>query len=215
MPAIQFFLRGEPSTTATALDIPKPVEFEALQRIVASHFGVVIPDSVGFESGGKTLPEVSDVETAPGLIGVTIDGRAVREVPGPSGLPLVGNYLEGMKHPSRFTDFDSLMCDPVFPDHLGNNQRLFDKYGPIFKTTNLGKTTYQSNSPAIAQVAFAETEFFSKQITENHPLYPIKQDLAGVFLSDTSGRHWSTVHKFLPPALGPVRINLASDCASA
>ena len=96
-----------------------------------------------------------------------------------------------------------LTSDAVYPDHLGNNQRLFEKYGSVFKTTSMGKTSYQTNDPAIAKIAFDETEFFSKEINEDHPLWPIKQDKAGVFLSDTSNPSWKIVHKFLPPALGP------------
>lgn len=67
----------------------------------------------------------------------------------------------------------------------------------------MGKTVYQTNDPLIAQIAFCEDEFFSKQIVENHPLYPIKQQAAGVFLGDTSHPSWKVVHKFMPPALGP------------
>lgn len=74
----------------------------------------------------------------------------------------------------------------VFPDHLGNNQRLFDKYGPVFKSTNMGKTVCQTNDPTIGQIVFTESEFFSKEINDDHPLRPIKQDAAGVFVSDTS-----------------------------
>jgi hypothetical protein len=78
------------------------------------------------------------------------------------------------------------MVNKVYPDHLGNNQRLFDKYGPIFKSTNMGKTVCQTNDPVIGQIAFTESEFFSKEINDDHPLKPIKQDAAGVFVSDTS-----------------------------
>lgn len=91
----------------------------------------------------------------------------------------------------------------VFPDHLGNNQRLFTKLGPIFQTTSMGKMTCQTNSPELAQIVFAESEFFSKEIVPDHPLYPIKNNKAGVFLGDTSNPSWKIVHKFLPPALGP------------
>jgi cytochrome P450 len=55
-------------------------------------------------------------------------------------------------------------------------------------------------------IAFSETEFFSKEITPNHPLYPIKSPPAGVFLGDTNSPDWKIVHKFLPPALGPVAV---------
>lgn len=91
----------------------------------------------------------------------------------------------------------------VFPDHLGNNQRLFDKYGPIFKENTMGSVVCQTNDPELASIAFAESEFFSKEIGPNHPLLPIKNDAAGVFLGDTSNPNWKIVHKYMPPALGP------------
>lgn len=118
-------------------------------------------------------------------IAISVDGHAVRNVPGPKGLPYIGNFFE------------------VFPDHLGNHQRLFEKYGPIFQTTNMGGTVYHSNDPDIAAIAFAESDFFTKKINESHPLYGIKTPEAGVFLGDTDTPEWKITHKFLPPALGP------------
>ena len=106
-------------------------------------------------------------------------------MPGPQGLPYIGNFFE------------------VFPDHLGNHQRLFEKYGPLFKTTNMGGTVYHSNDPDIAAIAFAESDFFTKKINEAHPLFGIKTPEAGVFLGDTDTPEWRITHKFLPPALGP------------
>lgn len=50
---------------------------------------------------------------------------------------------------------------------------------------------------------FAESDFFTKLINKNHPLYPIKNQAAGVFLGDTDTPEWKVAHKFLPPALGP------------
>lgn len=91
----------------------------------------------------------------------------------------------------------------VYPDHLGNHQRLFDTYGPIFKATSLGRTTYHTNDPQISAIAFAESDFFSKHINEAHPLSALKTPAAGIFLGDTDTEEWKITHKFLPPALGP------------
>lgn len=118
-------------------------------------------------------------------VAVSIDGNAVREVPGPTGIPYFGNYLE------------------IYPDHLGNHQRLFEKYGPLFVTTNMGSQIYQTNDPELSQVFFAEDHYFTKHIVPGHPLYPIKSQEAGVFLGDTDTEQWRQAHKFLPPALGP------------
>lgn len=109
----------------------------------------------------------------------------MREIPGPTGLPIIGNFFE------------------IYPDHLGNHQRLFEQYGPIFKTTNMGRTVYHTNDPEISAIIFAETDFFTKKINDAHPLRSIKNTEAGVFLADTDTPEWRAAHKFLPPALGP------------
>ncbi|KAI9054272.1 hypothetical protein LZ554_001440 [Drepanopeziza brunnea f. sp. 'monogermtubi'] len=70
--------------------------------------------------------------------GVLVDGNPVRDVPGPRGLPIAGSYYE------------------VYPDHLGNHQRLFDQYGPVFKTTDMVRNMYYTNDPALADVCFAK-----------------------------------------------------------
>lgn len=109
----------------------------------------------------------------------------MREPPCPRELPFVGTFFE------------------VYPDHLGNHQRLFERYGPIVKTNNLGRVTYQTNDPKIAAIAFAESDFFTKKINEAHPLAGLKTPSAGIFLGDTDTEEWRVAHKFLPPALGP------------
>ncbi|KAI7978652.1 hypothetical protein EIK77_001977 [Talaromyces pinophilus] len=79
----------------------------------------------------------------------------------------------------------------------------FAIYGPVIKTSNLGRVTYQTNDPKIAAIAFSESDFFTKKIIESHPLYALKTPSAGVFLGDTDTEEWKVAHKFLPPALGP------------
>ncbi|KAK9425361.1 putative Cytochrome P450 monooxygenase [Seiridium unicorne] len=143
-------------------------DVQLLKGSLASSFGVVVPE-----------------EAAEGDIAVKVDRHSVREVPGPQGLPFVGNYFE------------------VFPDHLGNNQRLFEKHGPIVKTNNMGNVVFETNDPDLAQICFTESEWWSKEIVPSHPLHPIKNSMAGVFLSDSADPSWKIVHKFLPPALGP------------
>lgn len=140
---------------------------------------------IGFQDEETIFSEVPDILASKTPIAITIDGHAVRDPPGPNGLPYVGNYFE------------------VYPDHLGNHQRLFDTYGPIFKTTSLGRTTYHTNDPQISAIAFAESDFFSKQINDAHPLSALKTPAAGIFLGDTDTEEWKVTHKFLPPALGP------------
>jgi cytochrome P450 len=128
---------------------------------------------------------VSEVVESEDPIAITIDGKPVREVPGPTGIPYFGNYLE------------------IYPDHLGNHQRLFEKYGPLIVTNNMGSRIYQTNDPKLSQIFFSEDHYFTKHIIPGHPLHPIKSKEAGVFLGDTDTEEWRQTHKFLPPALGP------------
>jgi cytochrome P450 len=133
----------------------------------------------------ETLTEVSEVINSQQPVAITIDGKQVRDVPGPKGFPYIGNYYE------------------IYPDHLGNHQRLFDTYGPVFKTSNFGSVVYQTNDPVIANHVFNENGFFTKQITPEHPLFGIMDQEAGLFLADTDTEAWRMTHKFLPPAFSP------------
>ncbi|KAJ5377930.1 Cytochrome monooxygenase alnD [Penicillium cataractarum] len=181
----QFYLLGEPSSTARNVEFEEKIDFEGLQHWIAGQFAIVESNGIGFQSSEAMLSSVSEVLSSADPIAISIDGKPVREIPGPKGLPFVGNFFE------------------IYPDHLGNHQRLFDQYGPIFQTTNMGRTIYHTNDPQLSAIVFAESDFFSKKINEAHPLYPIKNQEAGVFLGDTDTPEWRAAHKFLPPALGP------------
>ncbi|XXH06121.1 hypothetical protein Hte_012566 [Hypoxylon texense] len=189
MSSQQFYLLGEDPSTARDIDLPSEVDFEGLQHHIASQFAIVEPkgtySSIGFVTQDACLTTISDIISSEGSIAISIDGKAVREIPGPKGLPYVGNYFE------------------VYPDHLGNHQRLFEKYGKLIKTNNFGSIVYQTNDPQLSNIVFSESDFFTKNIIEGHPLHPIKNQEAGVFLGDTDTEEWRTAHKFLPPAFGP------------
>ncbi|SMR50637.1 unnamed protein product [Zymoseptoria tritici ST99CH_1E4] len=180
-----YFQGSKDKNLSLDVDVENINDLAGLKEVIGTSCAVVKPEGLSFYLEDELLEEISDIKEAQGRISIKVDGHTVRSVPGPPGLPLIGNYFE------------------VFPDHLGNNQRLFDKYGPIFSTNNMGSVVCQTNDPELADVCFAETEFFSKEINSSHPLYPIKQQQAGVFLADTSAPAWKVVHKFLPPALGP------------
>ncbi|KAK7746706.1 hypothetical protein SLS53_001893 [Cytospora paraplurivora] len=181
----QFYLLGEDVSTAQDIDIPSSIDEHELRDLVASHFAIVESKGVAFVNDREAYGSVADVLDAEGPVAITVDGKAIRAVQGPNGLPYVGNYFE------------------IFPDHLGNHQRLFEKYGPIFQTHNMGSVTYLTNDPVLAGVVFSESDFFTKHIIPGHPLYPIKNLEAGVFLGDTDTEEWKIAHKFLAPFFGP------------
>lgn len=45
---------------------------------------------IAFEHDGGQLEDYESIKQAQSAVGITIDGHAVREVPGPTGLPYVG-----------------------------------------------------------------------------------------------------------------------------
>ncbi|KAJ5455508.1 cytochrome P450 [Penicillium daleae] len=181
----QFHLLGDDSSSSRPIELDTTLDIDGLKNLIAAHFAIFEPSGVGFLSQDLTLTDVTEVITAPGPVAITIDGHEVRDPCGPAGLPIVGNYFE------------------VYPDHLGNHQRLFEQFGPLIKTTNMGRTIYQTNDPELSAIVFAESDFFTKKINEAHPLYALKTPAAGVFLGDTDTPEWKVAHKFLPPALGP------------
>ncbi|KAI0971327.1 cytochrome P450 [Xylaria arbuscula] len=181
----KFYLLGESPESAQEIEIPSQADQESLQHIIASYFAIVEAQGVGFMSQDTFLTTVSDVLSSADPVAISVDGKAVHEVPGPKGLPYVGNYFE------------------VYPDHLGNHQRLFDNYGPLIRTTNFGSIIYSTNNPKLSNIVFSESDFFTKSMIKGHPLHPIKNKAAGVFVGDTDTEEWRTAHKFLPPALGP------------
>ncbi|TVY82115.1 Cytochrome P450 4F5 [Lachnellula suecica] len=181
-----FMLVGAPASSAKEIEIDLQNPFEYLQYDVAQTFAIAQSKGISFQTEKDgALDDLDNFTDATSPIGILVDGNQVRDVPGPSGLPIAGSYYE------------------VYPDHLGNHQRLFEQYGSVFKTTDMGRTTYYTNDPKVAEVCFGEGGFWSKKINSDHPLYGIKDQNAGVFLSDTDAESWNIVHRFLAPALSP------------
>ncbi|KAL1873680.1 hypothetical protein Plec18167_006197 [Paecilomyces lecythidis] len=181
----EFYLVGDDVSTALTVLVEPKYKIEDLKRAVGGALHVVQPLGISFHTeDGETLSTVDEVLSANGPIAIKVDGMAVREPQGPTGLPLVGSYYE------------------IFPDHLGNHYRLFRKYGGVIKTTNMGKTTYLTDDPEVAAVSFNESAYFTKKITEDHPLWGVKDNTA-IFVGDTETENWRLAHKFLPVAMGP------------
>jgi len=174
-----------PGETVFEIDLSQLNDLRGLQWSIGTQFDVVQPQGLSFHVQDGSNLDWDDILATDSEILVKVDGHALREVSGPPGLPIVGNYFE------------------VFPDHLGNTRRLLEKYHGIFRINNMGNINYFTNDPELIPIVFAESEYFSKEITSSHPLYAIKNPPAGVFLADTKDPSWKLVHRFLPPALGP------------
>ncbi|KAJ5937485.1 cytochrome P450 monooxygenase [Penicillium verhagenii] len=174
------YLQGDDVSTAKPVALDGPLDLNGVQSCVAAHFAIFEPKVIGFQDEKGAITTIPDLISADGPIAITINGRPVHDVPGPVGLPYIGNYWE------------------VYPDHLGNHQRLFDTFGPIFKTSSFGRTLYHTNNPEIASIIFAESDFFTKEINRAHPLYGVRDKDAGIFLSDTDTPAWRSAHKFFP-----------------
>lgn len=160
-------------------------DFEALQLAVAEQYNIITPTSVGLQDAdGQDLPDLDAVLDCDDDLGVTVDGNAIRDPTGPEGMPLVGSYYE------------------VFPDHLENHARLFQKYGSLITYDTMGKRNFLTNDPAIASIALSESAFFSKLITPEHPLAGIKDNRA-LFICDSNSEAWKQAHKFIPPCMSP------------
>lgn len=160
-------------------------DFEALQVAIAEQYNIIQAAGIGLQdSNGNAVSDLDAVLDTDEDLGITVDGQPVRDPSGPEGLPFLGSYYE------------------VFPDHLGNHARLFQKYGSLIKYETMGKQNYLTNDPAIATVAFQESAFFSKKITPEHPLAGIKDNRA-LFIGDTDTDAWRAAHKFISPAMSP------------
>ncbi|KAK4163380.1 cytochrome P450 monooxygenase [Cladorrhinum sp. PSN259] len=187
MASKQFYFVGDGAETARTVPVDVGGKLDDLKRAVALTLHAAVPQGLSFHTSESDLTHITtlnDVLSVPGPVPVRVNNMAVRSPQGPEGLPLVGSFYQ------------------VFPDHLGNHERLFARYGHVIRTVNLGKVNYLTNDPDVALVALAESQYFTKKINEDHPLWGIKDNTA-IFICDTENENWRLAHKFLPPALGP------------
>ncbi|KAJ5000864.1 Cytochrome P450 4F8 [Colletotrichum sp. SAR 10_66] len=86
---------------------------------------------------------------------------------------------------------------------LGNYDRLFDRYGPVIKTVNMGTTIYLTNDPDVSREVLREGQFFTKTTSDpSHPLYYMRNNEA-LFTCDSDAPAFKLAHKFIPPSLTP------------
>jgi cytochrome P450 len=179
-----FHLFGDDPSTAKSVQLGEKQDLVALKKLLVNAFRIAGKQELGFQDSKQALETFEDVISSSGPVGITLDGGRVKKIDGPAGLPIVGNYYE------------------YFPDTIGNRGRLFKKYGSIFKLTNMGQPIHFTNDPAIAMVAMAEGQYFTKKINSVHPLFTTKDNTA-LFIGDTETENWSLSHKFIPPSMSP------------
>lgn len=131
----------------------------------------------------STLKDAQETKDAIELRATRHD--SIREPSGPRPLPLVGNRYE------------------LYPDVLGNYDRLFSLYGPMVKTVNMGTTVYHTNDPEISRHLLREDKLFTKTTSDaSHPLhYMAAQD--SLFTCDSASPAFAVSHKFVPPTMSP------------
>ncbi|KAJ7890372.1 cytochrome P450 [Mycena leptocephala] len=195
MTAISFHLHGKSAhTDGITIDVQKGHDLKQLQKIVGEKFSVALPATISFHvsADADAIPSelkalnTTDAILEEGSVSILISGKKVRPVPGPTGgIPFIGGYSE------------------IYPDFMGNYQRLLRKYGHIVHVSVLGKNLYLTDDPDCARVALSEGEFFLKQINRDHPLFPLKMTLQnGIFTADSNHPDWSTSHNFMMSAMG-------------
>ncbi|KAJ6468564.1 cytochrome P450 [Mycena vitilis] len=195
MPAIVFYLHGKsPETDGVAVDAVGDEGVDQLRKAVAAKFSVALATTLSFhksappDTSPRDLETLGTIETILGqrTVALLISGKKVRPVPGPTGgIPYIGGYSE------------------LYPDFMGNYQRLLTKYGHIVHVSYLGKSVYLTDDPDCAGLVLSEGEFYKKTFDENHPLFPLKMTVPnGLFTADSTNPAWSTSHKFMMTAMG-------------
>jgi cytochrome P450 len=141
--------------------------------------------AISFQGSNNSLNSLESIISSREPVEVKIHDNPIREPPGPDQLPFFGNYFE------------------LYPDHVGNHDRLFSLYGPVIKTVNMGTTTYLTNDVEVSRFVLGESEYFTKVTTNpQHPLY-FMHDNTALFTCDTASPAFKPSHKFLPHSMSP------------
>jgi hypothetical protein len=117
-----FYLVGGLESSTRQLEIGEPAALEDLRPGIAAAYNILCPADICFHNGNTALRNIENIEEllACEAVGITVAGHSVREPQQPVGIPGFGNHFE------------------IYPDHVGNHQRLFNKYGAVIRTDNLG-----------------------------------------------------------------------------
>lgn len=179
-----FYLIGERERSTRELDVGDPKTVDVLRRGLAEVFNILNAEGIDFHDCHGPISTIENILRSES-VGITVNGHPVRYPQQPQGIPIFGNHFE------------------IYPDHLGNHERLFNKYGSVIRTNNMGRVTYLTNDPDIAALAFRDNDYFTKAPSSaSHPLYGIR-DQTALFLCDTDSPAWKEAHKFIPPSMTP------------
>lgn len=146
--SILFHLHGKDvETDGVPIDLKQGTTIQELRKAVAEKFTVALPGTISFHvsaDAATTPSDLTTLDTVDAVLGertvaILISGKKVgrsfcqlcrqltteyqvRPVPGPTGgIPFIGGYSE------------------IYPDFMGNYQRLLRKYGHIVNVNYLGK----------------------------------------------------------------------------
>ncbi|KAJ8114121.1 hypothetical protein ONZ43_g4982 [Nemania bipapillata] len=183
----EFYIGNRDSGRSHALDVSSFASLEQLVETLSTAFAFADKKSLWLLSEGwKHVSTLKDVQetTSPIELRATRSKR-ICEPPGPRALPFVGNRYE------------------LYPDVLGNYDRLFSIYGPMIKTTNMGTTIYHTNDPEIARHLLREDALFTKATSDaSHPLHYMSAQ-ESLFTCDSASPAFAPSHKFVPPTMSP------------
>ncbi|KAI1261173.1 putative cytochrome P450 monooxygenase [Xylariaceae sp. FL1019] len=183
----KFHIGGPGNTKNYDLDIASFTSFEHLRKTLGQIFGFADTESLWLiDQEGSSLSTVADVRSVEKSVELRANRREpVREPLGPKLLPIVGNRYE------------------LYPDVLGNYDRLFSIYGPMIKTVSMGTTIYHTNDPEIARHLLREDNLFTKNTSHpSHPLYYMA-DQDCLFTCDSASPAFAPSRKFVPPTMSP------------
>ncbi|KAH8702679.1 putative cytochrome P450 monooxygenase [Phaeosphaeriaceae sp. PMI808] len=183
----EFYIRCKDGEHSHSLDVSPFTSLEQLKGTLAEIFAFADTKSLWLVDEQRNhLSTLNDVQQTKGIIELRATRyESIREPPGPRSLPFVGNRYE------------------LYPDVLGNYDRLFSLYGPMIKTMNMGITIYHTNDPEISRHLLREDKLFTKTTSDaSHPLHYMEgQDM--LFTCDSASPAFAPSHKFVPPTLSP------------
>ncbi|KAI0204327.1 putative cytochrome P450 monooxygenase [Astrocystis sublimbata] len=183
----EFYIGPKDIAHTHTLDTASFTSLEQLRKVLARAFGFAdIETSWLVDQHGSHLSSLKDVQNTKENVELrAVRLESIREPPGPRLLPIVGNRYE------------------LYPDVLGNYDRLFSIYGPMIKTVSMGTTIYHTNDAEIARHLLREDDLFTKSTSHpSHPLYYMaNQDC--LFTCDSESPAFAPSRKFVPPTMSP------------